>query len=147
LIGAQKGLKIATLIDIQKRDQQNIESLFKKKLLKKNYVLTFADFTGTAEADIEDMFEAEFFLRLVNDEFKTDMQKSIKPADLNNSIPRINVRLEEYFKANAMKGKARYGHFRPARYFAENIGILEKAISTSTLDRFEEAFKKLNALL
>lgn len=46
-----------------------------------------------------------------------------------------------------MKGKAGYGHFRPARYFAENVGTLIPKISKDTLDRFEEAFKKLNALL
>src|SRR2546429_7157634 len=44
LIGAQKELKVATLIDIQKKDQQLIENLYKKKLLKKKNVLTFADF-------------------------------------------------------------------------------------------------------
>jgi predicted ATP-dependent endonuclease of OLD family len=147
LIGSQKGLKIATLIDIQTKDQQSIDNLFKKKLFKKNHVLTFADFTGTSEADIEDMFEPDFFLRIVNEEFKTDLQASVNPADLNNSIPRINVRLETYFRTNPMKGKARYGHFRPARYLSENIGILENSISTSTLDRFENAFTKLNGLI
>lgn len=147
LIGAQRGLKIATLIDIQKKDSQTIENLYKKKLLKKNHVLTFADFTGTDEADIEDMFGEDFFLGLVNKEFKSDLQKPIKTADLNKSVPRINVRLEEYFKAKPMKHNAKYSHFRPARYFSENIGALASQISGETLDRFENAFKKLNALL
>ncbi len=46
-----------------------------------------------------------------------------------------------------MKNNAKYGHFRPARYFAENIGVLASHFSKETLDRFEEAFKKLNALI
>ena len=33
---------VATLIDFQKRDQQTIENLYKKKLLAKNNVHTFA---------------------------------------------------------------------------------------------------------
>ncbi|MEK6410872.1 MAG: AAA family ATPase [Acidobacteriota bacterium] len=49
LIGSQKNLNVATLIDFQKSDQQMIENLYKKKLLKKTHVLTFADFTGTPE--------------------------------------------------------------------------------------------------
>ena len=147
LIGAQKGLNVATLIDIQKKDQQTVENLYKKKLLKKNQVLTFADFTGKSEADIEDMFDEAFFLGLVNEEYKSDLQKPIAAADLNSSIPRINVRLEEYFKANPMKGTAKYSHFRPARYFSEKVTSLTKSISKGTLDRFEEAFKRLNALL
>lgn len=147
LIGAQKGLNVATLIDIQKKDQQTVENLYKKKLLKKNQVLTFADFTGKSEADIEDMFEDDFFLGLVNEEYKSDLQKPITAADLNSSIPRINVRLEEYFKTNPMKGNAKYSHFRPARYFSEKVGTLTKSISKGTLSRFEEAFKRLNALI
>jgi hypothetical protein len=46
-----------------------------------------------------------------------------------------------------MKNNAKYGHFRPAWYLAENIVALEKSISKETLDRFEAAFKKLNALI
>lgn len=147
LIGAQKGLNVATLIDIQKKDHQTIENLYKKKLLKRNQVLTFGDFTGQSESDIEDMFEEKFFLELVNEEYKSDLQKPITIADLNASIPRINVRLEEYFKKTPMKNNAKYGHFRPARYFSEKAGTITKSISKRTLDRFEEAFKRLNALL
>src|SRR5690606_25157086 len=35
LIGSQKKMRIATLIDIQKADRQRIENLYKKKLLQK----------------------------------------------------------------------------------------------------------------
>ena len=42
LLGSQKKMKVATLIDFQKRDQQTIENLYKKKLLAKNNVHTFA---------------------------------------------------------------------------------------------------------
>jgi hypothetical protein len=40
-----------------------------------------------------------------------------------------------------------FGHFRPARYFAENLDALEAKISDATRERFEAAFAKLNALL
>jgi hypothetical protein len=142
LIGSQKGLRIATLIDIQKKDQQSIENLYKRKLLKKNHILTFAEFTGTGEADIEDMFDVDFLLKIINEEFNSDLQKLIVVADLNNKIPRINVRLEEYFKANPMKDKARYSHFRIARYFFENIGTLEQEIADPVLERFEDGVQK-----
>lgn len=55
LLGAQKGLTIATLLDMQASDAQRIEDLYKSKLLAKKNVVTFADFTGGGEADIEDM--------------------------------------------------------------------------------------------
>lgn len=147
LLGAQRGMKVATLIDIQSKDQQSIENLFKRKLLKKNHVLTFADFTGLNEADIEDMFEPDFYIRLINEEYKSALSKSLKSSDLNRHLPRVITRLDGYFAKNPLKGSASFSHFRPARYLAEHIGTLKPEISSSTLDRFEEVFKRLNALL
>ena len=147
LLGSQKGLTVATLIDIQKKDQQSIENLYRRKLLHKSHVLTFAEFVGNAEADIEDMFDRGFYLKLVNGEFAKQLTKKVKESDVKKGHPRIVVRLDEFFRAVPLKGTAQFGHFRPARYFAENIASLKKAISTETFDRFEAAFKKLNALL
>lgn len=147
LLGAQKGLTIATLIDLQKKDQQSIENLYRRKLLHKSHVLTFADFTGTAEADIEDMFDLGFYLKLVNGEYAKELSKKPKESDVKKGHPRLLVRLEQFFKAHPLTGPAEFGHFRPARYFTEHIATLKKGISAATLDRFEATFKKVNALL
>jgi hypothetical protein len=147
LLGAQKGLTIATLIDFQKKDQQSIENLYKRKLLQKKNVLTFAEFTGTAEADIEDMFDVAFYLKLVNGEYADDLHKRVAERDVKTGSPRIVVRLESFFRANPLKGTAQFGHFRPARYFTENVATLKKSVPALAFDRFEEAFKKVNAML
>jgi hypothetical protein len=139
-------MKLATLIDIQKRDRQRIEQLYKKKLLRKKNVLTFGDFTSRDEADIEDMFDVDFYLKLVNAEFKAGLTKPTAESDLPATDERILVRLEEYFKANPLK-KESFNHYRPARYFAENASTLKDELSKNALDRFESAAKALNALL
>jgi AAA15 family ATPase/GTPase len=147
LLGAQKRLKIATLIDLQKKDQQSIENLYKKKLLKKQNLLTFADFIGSSEGDIEDMFGIDFYLRLVNGEYAADLDTLIKPEMLTSKAPRIVTRLEHFFAAKPPKSGTQFNHYRPARYFAENIATLSTALPPMALDRFEAAFKALNALL
>lgn len=147
LLGSQKGLTIATLIDFQKKDQQSIENLYKRKLLQKKNVLTFAEFTCTTEADIEDMFDVAFYLKLVNGEYADDLNKKVAERDVKRGGPRIVVRLKSFFSANPLKGTAQFGHFRPARYFTENVATMKKTISAIAFDRFEEAFKKLNSLL
>jgi hypothetical protein len=53
--------------------------------------------------------------------------------------------LEEYFSTKPLVGGAKFNHYRPARFFAEKVSTL--AISDATLDRFEAAFKAVNALL
>ena len=143
LIGAQSNLNLAVLIDYQKKDQQKIEDLYKRKLLKKKNVQTYADYAQGPEADIEDMFESEFYLKLVNGAFGV----SISLTDLSSNHPRIIRRLEEYLESNPLPNNQPFNHFRPARYLSENIGCLESELSEQELDRFEQAFKALNALL
>lgn len=145
LIGSQKNLNIATLIDFQKRDQQRIENLYKKRLLKKSHVLTFSDFTGKMEADIEDMFDEDFYVELVNSEFAKYLKAKIRFEDLTSSATRILVKLEDYFSKKPLKTGARFNHYRPSRFFAEKVSTL--VIPDATLDRFEMAFKAVNALL
>jgi hypothetical protein len=146
LIGAQKDLNVAVLVDFQKKDRQLIENLYKRKLLKKRQVLTFADYTGTSEADIEDMFEPALYLNLVDQEFKKGLSRPIDAASLPQS-PRVLVRIEKYLEANPLGSGQEFSHYRPARYFTENVGSLAAQLSAATLERFERAFADLNALL
>jgi len=143
LIGSQKKLNIAVLIDYQKKDKQSIDNLYKKKLLEKKCVLTFADFTSTAEADIEDMFNAGFYLKLINGEYGT----SISVSDLEEGSSRLLQKVERFIDANPIPNNAKFNHYRPARYFAENISSLKSELTEPQLDRFRKAFSVLNDLL
>jgi predicted ATPase len=146
LFGAQKQLNLALLIDYQKKDQPAIDNMYKQNLLKQSRVFTFADFTGTAEADIEDMFDPEFYLELVNGEYKDELPKRIYQGDLPQH-PRIVARLEQYFQRNPIKNNVRFNPYRPARYFAEHASELSTKMSAKTQERFEAAFKAVNKLV
>jgi hypothetical protein len=107
--------------------------------------LTFADFTKTSEADIEELFDVSFYLELVNNEYKDQLSTPVTEAVLPKH-PRIVERLEKYFGSNPVKSGT-FNHYRPARYFAEHIGEHEPRLSPATMDRFEAASKALNALI
>lgn len=143
LIGARTELNVAVLIDFQKKDKQRIENIYKSKLLKKEKVITYACFVAGNEADIEDMFKPEFYLKLVNNEFKV----SISMDDLPKSPHRILRRLEAYLKKNPLPGNTLFNHYRPARYLNENVDSLKAEWNSETLDRFQRAFDVLNQLL
>ena len=146
LLGSQKGMTIATLIDSQTADQKKIEGLYREKLLKKANVMTFAVFTRSAEADIEDMFGAEFYVDLVNAEFETQLAAPNDIKALKSKEPRILQRLEKYFEEHPFKDGS-FSHYRPARYFSENSKKLAKKLPKEAKDSFEAAFQALNALL
>lgn len=146
LLAPQKGMNVATLLDIQNSDRVLIEDLYKKKLLKKKQVTTYGDFTGKNEADVEDMFERDFYVSLVNAEFAKELKTPIDPGALNANQPRTLRAIEAHLEANPLNSGS-FGHYRPARYFSENASKLWQQVSDVAKDRFEAAFKQLNALL
>ena len=119
--------------------------MWRRKLIKKKQVLTYADFIENKEADIEDIFGAAFYIKLINGEYSSTLNKAIKVGDLKSKHPRIIVQLEEYFAQNPLKGELNFNHYRPARYLTENIGSLK--ISDTVLDRFEAICKAVNERL
>lgn len=145
LFQSQKGLNVATLLDVQKKDEQKIENL-KARLRTAAHVLTFADFVPGREADVEDMFDPDFYVALVNAAFA---QELVAPLELATLPPhsRVVVRIEMFLKSNPLKGNVGFNHFRPASYLARNLEALKPSIPAATLDRFEAAFTALNGLL
>ena len=146
LLAPQKGMNVATLLDIQNSDRALIEDLYKKKLLKKKQVATYGDFVGKSEADVEDMFERDFYVSLVNAEFAKELKTPVDSAALNAEEPRTLRTVKAWLEANPLKTGI-FGHYRPARYFSENSATLWPQVSDATKDRFEAAFRHLNGLL
>ena len=146
MLAPQKGMNLATLLDVQKKDRPQIEELYKKKLLKKKNVHTYADFLDQDAADVEDLFDRDFYVDLVNREFATQLASPIDPKKLNTKEPRTLKAVEAYLKANPLKSGT-FNHYRPARYLSEHIGGLWGGMSDKAKDRFEVAFNVLNELL
>ena len=143
LIGAQRQMNVAVLMDIQNKDQQKVENLYKKKLLKKNKIITYADYVEDDEADIEDMFDEWFYIQLVNRAYGS----SISLSDSRRSYPRILRRIDEHLNEHRLPDNASFNHYLPARYLSDNIASLEKEICEDTLCRFQKLFDSLNALI
>ena len=136
LFGAT-GLNVAVLIDRHSNEKQKIENLSNEGTIDKDRVLTYADFTGNKESDVEDMFTLDFYLKLVNGIFDI----SIKEADLPKRS-RIISRLESYFKTNPIPNGVRFSHLKPAEYLIKNIESIE--VPEEVLNRFQKVFDKLN---
>ena len=145
LLGSQKQMNITTLIDFQEKDRQAIESMWRRKLVKKKQVLTFADFVDQAEADIEDMFGDGFYLKLVNAEYAKSLDASLTVKGLKSQHPRIVCRLDHHFEDQPMKDGVSFNHYRPARYFSEQPSKFK--VPDAVVDRFENIFKAVNERL
>ena len=71
-------MNLAVLVDSHNNERQQIENLSSEGAIDENRVLTYAHFTESKEADVEDMLTLNFYLELVERTYGI----SIKKADL-----------------------------------------------------------------
>jgi hypothetical protein len=111
LLGADK-LNVAVVVDSSTKDAGAIKRLRDNDQLNRRALVEISEFTGTADADIEDLFEPGFYLDLVNQAYAQDLPAPITPADLNPHDPRIVRQIETYFQDNNIAG-GKFNHYRP----------------------------------
>jgi hypothetical protein len=146
LLGANK-LNIAVLLDANPRDQQRIKSLQLNGHLGANSLIQVSEFVSGTEADLEDLFDPSFYCTLVSGAYVADLAKGgIKPSHLASQAPRITARVEQYFKDNSI-ANGRLNHYKPSAYFLTEQVALLPTLSSGTLDRAAEMFKRVNACL
>lgn len=126
-------LNVAVVLDGAAGGSQKINSMVERGIINAKAVVPLATITGGKEADIEDMFDETWYLKLVRDSGVGQVTKSKL-----NAGDRIVPRVEKVIGA--------YDHFRPARHLLANPDLVDQ-LDGDALDRFEELFKNLNGLL
>lgn len=143
-------INMAVLSDIANGDKTKIENLKKANILKAGHFYTCADFTAQVEADVEDLFETDLFVEMLNGAYKPPSAKVVIKANLMaaNPSPRIVKKAEALFKLMP-SSVAEFDHFGASRWLLENPSVLDADTPAvnATLDRFEQIFKSFNQLL
>lgn len=133
LLGAQ--LHVAVIMDSAAGGSQKINDLISRGVISARNIVSLSAITGSKEADIEDLFDEDAYLRLVNESGAASVEKALLPAG-----SRITKRIERLIGHS-------YDHHRPARYLLERQNDLAKVFADSTLKSFETLFAAVNALL
>lgn len=142
LLKSNTKLNIAALVDYEKNKENQIEEL--KKIVGTDRVFTCREFsydTKVDGADIEDIFEPQTYIEIVNSQLGTQINLN----DLKSNNPRIVNRVKDYFKSHPNEGDFR--HSQVAFHLAKNLDSLENTILHQDIERFVCLFKKLNDLL
>ena len=71
-------------------------SCSRSNLLQKQNIFFYGAFTGTDDADVEDMFDPDFYLGLVNSEYHDSLGRPIKKNHLRAEGGRITVMISSY---------------------------------------------------
>lgn len=114
--------------------------------MQDNHVLTFDHFTGKPEADIEDVLGWRNYLALVNYSYALERANVLTDAEAPNE--RVVKKVEERFGTMPV-GIPEFDHFSPSEYLIRNRDAVLKGMPdlNQALDRFENIFKQLNAML
>ena len=145
LLGANK-LHVAVLIDSSTKDTGAVKRLRDNGQLARNGLVEISEFTGGGDADIEDLFDRDFYLDLVNRAYASQLGQPITPADLTPGDPRIVRAIEAYFRQHGI-ADGRFNHYRPAAVLLREQATLVPAIADTTTNRADRLFARLNKLL
>ena len=145
LFGGNK-LNVAVLTDFAAGQKKKVDDLKKHAIIRsESRVLLATDFCDQPEADIEDLFGRNIYLRLVDAAYGVSKTKSLEKALVGTSQSRVVKDVEDYFNVHPQLGNA-FNHFEPARWLLNNPKWLEtnKPDLSLAFDRFESLFKKIN---
>lgn len=137
-------LNVAVLTDFAKGAKKRIEDLRKSRILKDGHVLSAEAYTGTEEADVEDLLGGVAYPALVNACYSLPDSKRVPEVA---SGQRAVKSVEGHFRTLAPSDPA-FDHFAPASFLVENPALLASLPDVeAALDRFEKLFIDVNQLV
>lgn len=137
LLGANQ-LNIVVVRDYSNAERPKIENLIKKNRIMKNKLILLNEFVDNTlkNADIEDLFEPEFYIDLIN---KTLQDIPVIKLDSLQGKDGILRKIERYL------GR-KINHYSPAAYLLRHPELIQK-INEETKKRFMRLFSKINSLI
>jgi len=145
LLGANK-LNIAVLVDSSTKDTGAVRRLRDNGQLTRNGLVEISEFVGGGDADIEDLFERDFYLELVNRAYAGELSQLVTLTDLAPGDPRIVRVVEGYFRQHGIASGS-FNHYRPAAVLLREQASLVPMIADTTITRASTMFARLNGLL
>lgn len=134
LLGASD-LNVAVIMDVAAGGNQRITNVVQRGLLPKDHLIPLTDITGTPEADIEDLFDIDWYLKLLK-ESKVGAPTKSKLTGSGRIVKRVEAGLG-----------TKFDHYQPASYLMRAPTKLREQVDDATIDRFAQLFARINNLL
>lgn len=148
---AGNALHVAVLSDQAAADKKKVEEMKRSAVLKAGHFYTMADILERAEGDLEDMFDPELFVGILNDSYALKdpnnlTVEKLKAAD--TTTERLLKQAEAAFRVMP-NSIPMFDHFSPSAWLIRNPQVLDRegAAIDRTLNRAEKVFATFNKLL
>ena len=139
---------LAVLMDVTPASKAHIESINDILVSRDSQrsPVKWVEVTRVRDADIEDLLDPGFYLKLVNESYKNELPHPITLRSISERNPRIAERVKGFFSANDIAGGV-FDTYRPAAYFLQNHGTLRGEINETTIESVAAMFERINSLL
>ena len=143
-------LHVAVLTDQSHGDKNRIERINRSGILQAGHLYSVIDFINRPEGDVEDLFDPEIYLEIVNASYCLNDSLALTIDDINSitTSSRIAKRVEELFRVMPVT-VAYFNHYTPASWLISNPGVLQ--VNSEAVERTlmvaEKVFDTYNALL
>ncbi len=134
-------LEVVCLLDTptDPKGKARLEDMIKHKLISEKKIRYFNDFIQNYnQADIEDLFTKQDYIRLFNKTFESEYTK-LELSDLNDKIKPIIIQINKALNIE------RFNHYRPANELLKQ-GLSAKDFDIKTLNNFEKVIREINGL-
>ena len=139
-------VSVAVLMDVTPKNKEKMDLINKNSIIQRHNPVKWVEVQKIRTADIEDIFEPAFYLKLVNESYAMDLLEPVSMKAISAKDPRIVQRLDAHFASENIAG----GHFdsyKPASWLLENHALLRHEISEDAIERAASMFQRVNSLL
>ena len=137
---------LAVLMDVTPTNRERIEHINEALASDQRTPVKWVEVTRVRDADIEDLLDPAFYLRLVNESYRAELAEPITQRLISDRNPRIAERIKNYFEANDI-ANGEFDTYKPAAYFLQNHGTLRSEMNDSTVENVSSMFDRINSLL
>ncbi len=139
-------VSVAVLMDVTPKNKAKLAQVSQSSMMQRSNPVKWVEVQRVRTADIEDILDPAFYLKLVNAAYQTELPEHLSMRAISAKDPRIAQRVAAYFEAEGIAG-GKFDTYRPAAYLLENYTALRHEISDEAIDRAVSMFQRVNGLL
>lgn len=139
-------VSVAVLMDVTPKNKEKMDLINKNSIIQRHNPVKWVEVQKIRTADIEDIFEPAFYLKLVNQSYAMDLLEPVSMKAISAKDPRIVQRLEGHFASENIAG-GYFDSYKPAAWLLENHAQLRHEISEEAIERAVSMFQRVNSLL
>ena len=137
-------VNVAIMMDVSPKSRARIEAKHGKTGY--NSPIRMVEVTKIRDADMEDLFDPHFYLKLVNTVYAHELPYELTMKAISGPSPRIAQRIQKFFEKENVCG-GYFDSYRPAAYLLSKHLEFRSEIDDSTIDRAASMFNRVNSLL